>query len=131
TQVEVKLSATKSIKRDSAYDPVFELPSQTSNWYASASDAQQTRYRYDEHGRTVKVLQPGETDTNASIEYQYTLADPASKILSLRRSTANGPQDIFVATCLDGRGRRFQTREQLSSTQWQVSGFTEFDSRGA
>ncbi|MBL8952706.1 MAG: VCBS repeat-containing protein [Myxococcaceae bacterium] len=131
THVEVKLTPTQSLHRENAYDFTFEVPSQTSSWYVNAADAQQTRYRYDEHGRTVKVLQPGDGDTTATTEYQYQLADPASKIFTLRRSTANGAQDIASAQCLDGKGRVFQTRQQLGSSAWQVSGFTEYDSRGA
>jgi RHS repeat-associated protein len=136
TQVEVKLTATRALRRDTTYDFAFEQVSQSSNWYAveggmNLAAPQQTRYRYDEHGRLDRVLEPGDTDATASTEYQYLLADPASRILTLKRSSATSGQDVVTAQCLDGRGRAFQTRQRITDTSWQVSGFTEFDAKGA
>ena len=136
TQVEVKLTATRSLRRDTSWDYAFEQMAQGSNWYAveggmNLSAPQQTRYRYDEHGRLDRILEPGDTDTTASTEYQYLLADPASRILTLKRSSASSGQDLVSAQCLDGRGRVFQTRQRITDSSWQVSGFTEFDSKGA
>ncbi|MBL8919181.1 MAG: VCBS repeat-containing protein [Myxococcaceae bacterium] len=136
TQVEVKLSATRSLRRDTTWDYAFEKVGQSSNWYAveggvNLAAPQQTRYRYDEHGRLDRTLEPGDADATASTEYQYQLADPASRILTLKRSSATSGQDLVSAQCLDGRGRVFQTRQRITDTSWQVSGFTEFDSKGA
>ncbi|MBL8937706.1 MAG: VCBS repeat-containing protein [Archangium sp.] len=136
TQVDVKLTATQSLRRDTSYDVAFEQLAQASNWYPVVNDqpaatAQQTRYRYDEHGRLARVLEPGDSDTAASTEYQYLLADPASRILTLKRSSATSGQDLASVQCLDGRGRVFQTRQRITDNSWQVSGFTEFDAKGA
>lgn len=137
---ELKLTdaagAVTSLKRDMTFEPAFELMSQSSNWYAIAGGApvtppQLTSYRYDEHARLLLVLEPGDTDATASKEFKYLLADPASKVLTLQRSSATSGQDIQTASCFDGRGRLYQTRSQISSGQWQVSGFTEYDARGA
>ena len=136
TTVEVKLTGTRSLRRDMTWDFAFELMAQASNWYAveggmNLATPQQTRYRYDEHGRLDRTLEPGDTDATASTEYQYLLANPASRILTLRRSSATSGQDLVTAQCLDGRGRVVQTRQRITDTSWQVSGFTEFDSKGA
>ncbi|MBM4781269.1 MAG: hypothetical protein GQE15_26590 [Archangiaceae bacterium] len=136
TQVDIKLTATQSLRRDTSYDVAFEQMAQSSNWYPVVNDmpaatAQQTRYRYDEHGRLARMLEPQDTDTAASTEYQYLLADPASRILTLKRSSATSGQDLVSVQCLDGRGRAFQTRQRLTDSSWQVSGFTEFDAKGA
>ncbi len=136
TRVEAAVDGALSLRRDLAQDPAFEQLSLSSSWYPvvngqPAATALVTRYRYDEHDRLAKVLDPSDTDATASTEYQYELANPASRIVTLRRSAATGGQDVVTADCLDGAGRSFQTRQRLSSTQWQVSGFTEYDRRGA
>ena len=136
TQAEVRLEGSTSLRRDLAHETAFEEVSQISNWYPvsngqPAAQPQTIRFRYDEHGRVSRKVEPGETDATASTEYQYELADPASRILTLRRSTATGAHDLVTANCLDGRGRSVQTRAKLSATEWQVSGFTEYDQRGA
>lgn len=136
SRVDVALEGSRVLRRDLAFDPAFELMSQSSNWFPvvngqPAASPQQTRYRYDDHGRLSKVLAPGDTDTTASTEYQYELADPATRVVTRRRTSAVSAADLVTAECLDGRGRSVQTRQQLTATRWQVSGFTEYDKRGA
>jgi len=136
--VEIRTGGTgvTGIKRDQIYDTIFEVVSQSSNWYPingtmPLASAQQTRYRYDEHGRVSKILEPGDTDMSPGQEFTYSLMSPASKITIAERSTANGAQDIITARCLDGRGRVFQERAQISSNSFLVDGFVEFDGKGA
>ncbi len=135
TKVEVKLGATTSLVQEVTYDYAWELINQSSNWYPQvngmpAASPQQTRYRYDEHGRLVREVDPGDSDAAPTVEYQYELRAPASKILTLRRS-GSGAADLVTADCLDGQGRVVQRRSRLSATSWQVNGFTEFDAQGA
>ncbi len=125
-----------SLRRDYAYEPAFGLVSQASNWVpylgaAPLNAAQQTRYRYDAHGRVVLVLQPGETDANASESLSWQLADPASRVERRIRSSATSGNDVVSATCFDGHGRQYQSLRKINESAWQVDGFTEFDSRGA
>ncbi len=124
------------IRRDVVFEPAFEKMSQSSNWYpvmggTPLATAQLTRYRYDDHGRLLRLLEPGDTDAAPSQEIQYVLADPASRIVINQRSSAAGAPDVVSARCFDGRGRLFQRRSKLSDTSWQVDGFVEFDGRGA
>lgn len=136
--VEIRTGAmgVSGIRRDTVYDTIFEVTGQSSNWYPvngsmPLASAQQTRYRYDEHGRISKIVEPGDTDATASQEFVYALAAPSSKITTLQRSTSSGPQDIVTAQCLDGRGRVFQRRSQIGSNAFFVSGFVEFDGQNA
>lgn len=136
TQAVVTFADGHSVRRDLVYDTAFEEPSQASNWYAvvggqPVTPPQQTRWRYDEHGRVSKKLDPGDAEATPSTEYQYELADPASRVLTLKRSAEAQAADLVTAECFDGRGRLVQRRSRLSDTSWQVSGFTEFDQRGA
>ncbi len=132
---EVKVGGTQALRRDYLWDVAWEQPVQASNWYPvvngqPAAPVLQTRWRYDDHNRTVRVLEPGDTEALPAQEFVYELADPASRFLIQTRSSATSGLDIIEARCLDGKGRIFQTRAKLDSTRWQVSGFTEFDSRG-
>ncbi len=134
--VEAVVNATRSLRRELQHETAFEQTSESSSWTAvvsgqTVSPPQVTRYRYDDHGRLAKVLEPGDGDSTPSTEYQYELADPASRIVTLRRSSATSGQDLVTAACYDGRGRWVQTRQRLTATQWQVSGFVERDRRGA
>ncbi|MFO0595935.1 MAG: toxin TcdB middle/N-terminal domain-containing protein [Myxococcaceae bacterium] len=132
----VALATGRVLRRDSAAEPLFEQRSETSNWYAVVNGQpvaapQLTRIRYDAHGRMSKRLDPGDTDASPGTEFQYELAAPLSRIVALRRSSQAGAQDLVSAGCYDGRGRLVQSRQRLGDTLWQVSGFTEFDHRGA
>ncbi len=124
------------IKRDLRHDASFEVISQSSAWYAvvggaPASTPPLTRYRYDEHGQLISMLDPGDADATPAQQFKFDFANPASSISVLRRSTAGGPQDLVTVQCLDGKGRNFQQRTRLTDTRWQVSGFSEFDAHGA
>jgi RHS repeat-associated protein len=138
TQVELMVSGPMgqtAVRSDYSWDSAWEQPASVSDWYPEASGTalgtpQVTNDRYDEHGRMLRRLSPGETDATASMELSYTLASPASKVQVLRRSQASGMQDLVDVRCFDGKGRLFQTREQLTPSKWQVTGFTEFDARG-
>jgi RHS repeat-associated protein len=138
TSAEVRLGGANAsaIRQDITTETAFELVSQSSNWYPVNGSMplqapQLTRYRYDEHGRMVRQLEPGDTDATPSEEYEYTLADPASRILLKSRSSQSSGNDIVTAICLDGRGRAFQRRLKVTDTRWHVDGFVEFDSQGA
>ncbi|MDP1917711.1 MAG: SpvB/TcaC N-terminal domain-containing protein [Myxococcales bacterium] len=134
TEVRVG-GAVQSLKRDYVWDPGYENVVQASAWYPvvngqPASPPLQTRYRFDEHDRTVRVLESGDTDANPSQEFVYELGDPSTRFLIQTRSSATSGLDVIEARCLDGRGRIYQTRAKLDATRWQVSGFTEFDKNG-
>lgn len=136
--VELRVPGTghSGIRRDVVFEPAFEKMSQASNWYpvmgaTPLATAQLTRYRYDDHGRLLRVLEAGDTDAAPSQELQYTLADPSSRIVISQRSAASGVPDVVTARCFDGKGRLVQRRSKLSDTSWQVDGFVEFDAAGA
>ncbi len=135
TELLVGSADVDSLRMDTLTDAAWELDGQTSNWYAvkagaAIAAAQQTRFRYDEHGRTSKIILPGDVDASPSTSFAYELADPSSRIVITRRSSASGTDDLVEARCVDGLGRDFQHRKRLSPTLWQVDGFIEFDSRG-
>lgn len=133
---EIRLGgAVQSLKRDYVWDPAWEQVAQASNWYPvvngqPASPPLQTRYRYDEHNRTVRILESGDTDANPAQEFVFELGDPSTRFLIQTRSSATSGLDVVEARCLDGKGRIYQTRAKLDATRWQVSGFTEFDKNG-
>lgn len=127
--------AVQSLKRDYVWDPAWEQVAQSSNWYpvvngTAAAPPLQTRYRYDEHNRVVRILEQGDTDANPAQEFVFELGDPSTRFLIQTRSSATSGLDVIEARCLDGKGRVYQTRAKLDATRWQVSGFTEFDKNG-
>lgn len=135
TEVRTGGNPVTALRRDYVWDPSWEQVVQSSNWYPivngmAAGTQLQTRTRYDDHNRTIRVLEQGDTDANPSQEFVYELGDPSSRFLIQTRSSATSGLDIIEARCLDGKGRMYQTRTKLDGTNWQVSGFTEFDARG-
>lgn len=135
TEVLVGSADVDALRMDFTTDAAWELESQSSNWYPVKGGApvvapQQTRYRYDEHGRLATMLRPGDTEANPGVTFAYELADPSSRVLLTTRTSTNAGDDLVEAVCLDGLGRTFQRRARLSATRWQVDGFLEFDARG-
>lgn len=125
-----------SLKRETAWDLAFSELGQVSNEvpYLGANalaTAQITRYRYDDHGRIARILDPGDTDARPGESFVYELANPASRVERRQHSSATSGEDVISAQCFDGRGRVFQTLKKLSATDWQVDGFVEFDGQGA
>jgi len=123
------------VRREVSYDPLWDKPTEGTAWMLVVggqvqSGRQSSLYSYDEFGRLVARVQPGEADGQATQEYSYELASPASRIVARSRSQAGGPLDLVQVRCLDGRGRAYQDRLKVQGEQYRVSGFTVFDHRG-
>ncbi len=88
------------------------------------------KFRYDQHGRMIKAIRAPDTDAFPSQLITYKLADPVSRISIYKRSKTSGEPDLYTVNCIDGKGRGYQRRKQLSPGQFQVSGFTVFNSQG-
>ncbi|MBM4778277.1 MAG: hypothetical protein GQE15_11300, partial [Archangiaceae bacterium] len=136
SEIRMGSGAVQSLKRDYVVDVAWEQMAQSSNWYPvangqAAGPVLQTRWRFDDHNRVVRVLEQGDTDANPSEEFVYELGDPSTRILLQTRSSPTSGLDVIEARCLDGKGRVYQKRQKVDATTWQVSGFTEYDSRGA
>ena len=91
---EVRLGAT-ALRRDYVFDTVWEKVTQSSNWVPvvngqPVASGQISKYRYDEHGRVNKLLDPGDAEATPGSEFSFQLASPASRILEQRRSVAGG-----------------------------------------
>lgn len=135
-EVRVGSGPVQALRRDYVTDPAWEQISQASNWYpvangAAAAPVLQTRWRFDEHNRVIRVLEQGDTDANPAQEFAYELGDPSSRLVIQTRSSPTSGLDVVQARCLDGKGRQYQLRSKVDANTWQVSGFTEFDARGA
>ncbi|MCA3014361.1 MAG: VCBS repeat-containing protein, partial [Myxococcaceae bacterium] len=118
TEVRTGGNPVQALKRDYVWDVTWEQLAQSSNWYPVVNNAPgapilQTRYRYDEHDRTIRILEQGDTDANPSQEFVFELGDPSSRILVQTRSSPTSGLDVVEARCLDGRGRIYQTRKKL------------------
>ncbi len=123
------------LRREMSYESRFNRVSESTAIMrvsgGTTSARNSTFYRYDAFGRVHKIIRPGDSDEAPSQEISYELADPASRIVVRQRSVAGGEADIESARCIDGRGRAFQTRTKLGDGAYQVTGFTEYNRRGA
>ena len=138
TRAEILLSdddGDYQLRRDVAYEDAFNQPSEATAWMLVRGGELQSarnsvRYRYDDHGRITKRIDPGDSDAAPTEEYLYELSDPASRIRILKRSRVGGDPDLEEVRCLDGRGREYQRRNLIESDAYLVSGFKEFNRRG-
>ncbi|MCP4541187.1 MAG: RHS repeat-associated core domain-containing protein, partial [Chloroflexi bacterium] len=140
TRVEILLEDKEGeayrLRQDVEYEEVFRKPSKSTSWMlvkggTAVSDANPSKYRYDNQGRTVKIIRPGDTAAAPSMEYDYDLGDPSSRVVVNMRSAAGGAADLEEVRCFDGKGREFQRRTKLKSGLYQVNGFVTFNKRGA
>ena len=113
------------------YDPFFGLLESATSISIEGEEATGTSfYGYDEHGRIAMMVAPGDSLTTPTRTYTYELGSPFSRFVTKVRGERGGEQDIERIECVDGHGRTVQIRERYDDTQYQVSGYTVFDSRG-
>ncbi|WP_428268296.1 RHS repeat-associated core domain-containing protein, partial [Haliangium sp.] len=124
------------LRQEFGYEPLFNKVSEsTATMLVVGGEVKSARnsrfYRYDAFGRLHQLIRPGDSQDAPSMEVAYELADPATAIITRRRSQAGGELDIESIRCLDGRGREIQRRTRLAEDSYQVTGFTEYNKRGA
>ena len=72
---------------------------------ANRSARNPTSARYDEFRRRIAIIRPGDTEQAPTVEYVWTLASPASRVVERKRTVRGGAIDLERVMCLDGRGR--------------------------
>jgi RHS repeat-associated protein len=126
-----------SLRRETQYEPVFDKIVESTAWMRVEgneilSARRSHSFAYDQFGRISALNKPGnDTISEPTKKYIYELASPTSRIILQTRSQVNGELDQEQIRCMDGKGRTFQTRTRLSLNQYQVTGFTVFNQRGA
>jgi RHS repeat-associated protein len=90
-----------------------------------------TRLRFDDFGRPVATIRPGDTPEAPTFTQTYELGPVATRSITQGRSRANGTLDIETIDCIDGRGRVFQTRTRISQDLYSVSGFEVYNRLGS
>ena len=56
-----------------------------------------THYTYDDYGRVLAIVRPGDEFDTPSAEFQYDLSDPVSRVVSRQRTVQNGDADLEKA----------------------------------
>ncbi|MEO1336596.1 MAG: hypothetical protein AAFV29_13180, partial [Myxococcota bacterium] len=123
------------LRRESRFERDFQRVTEATQWMLVQngelmSNRDSTSFRYDEFGRQLAEIQPGDDPATPSIVFSYALGNPISVIRRQSRSTTNGALDEEMITCLDGRGRNYQVRERIADGRYQVSGFKAYNARG-
>lgn len=124
------------LRREIRYESLFDEVIEATDWMrvdaagAVRSARRSTLYARDEFGRMAAVARPGDTLDAPTETYTYDLGTP-SRLIARGRSEIGGPLDLETVTCLDGRGRAFQTRTRLGEGAYQVSGFSQYNVQGA
>jgi YD repeat-containing protein len=121
------------LERKVRYDERFNEAISSTSWMTvsstSASAENASTYDYDSFGRTIGIHEPDpSTGLPAAMPtrwFTYDLKSPASKITSY--STLNGEH----SSCIDGRGRAYQSRTRTAQGSYLINGFTIFNTRGA
>ncbi|MEL6180701.1 MAG: toxin TcdB middle/N-terminal domain-containing protein, partial [Myxococcota bacterium] len=134
--LEDKEGKPYKLRRDVAYEPLFDKTMESTDWLRIDSDGvvvSTTRsffFLYDEFSRMVqRILPGGDSSLSPTETFTYDLGNPSSRIITKRRSQIGGEMDIETINCMDGRGRTFQTRTRLDEDLYQVSGFQVFNVR--
>ena len=125
-----------SLRRESRFDTKWQKPNYLSSWVIlrdgqPQSPENSTSVVYDDLGRMIQKIMPGDENDKATVEYSYDLGDPFSSVTVSYRSTLNGAIDEQTKLCFDGKGRSYQERTRLKNNEWLVTGFTIFNDRGA
>jgi YD repeat-containing protein len=130
TQVDVVMSDHK-LERRVRYDERFNRPISSTSWIsvgATTSGENASTYVYDSFGRLTEIHEPDPaTALPAAMPtkwFTYDLGSKASKITSY--SSLNGES----SSCVDGRGRSYQSRTRTAQGNYLVTGFTIFNTRG-
>ncbi len=123
------------LRREVQYDEIWDKPVEDTEWMVvdggqPVDPRSSTFYAFDEFGRIVSMIRPGDSQEAPTEAYDYDLKSPASRILVHRRTTAGGAPDLLSIRCMDGRGRTFQQRDRIAGDSFQVSAFTVFDAQG-
>lgn len=120
--------------RNYTYHPVFDTVTSSSAWMVEGqghrSQRNVTAHRYDDLGRRIATILPGDTEASPTIAFRYDYGPRISSITTLMRSAQGGELDIEHVRCLDGRGGIVQQRVKVEPGRYQVTGFTAFNSRG-
>ncbi|MEM7603811.1 MAG: toxin TcdB middle/N-terminal domain-containing protein [Myxococcota bacterium] len=124
------------LRRERSYDDSFDLPVEATAWMVqqgeeSLTPRNPTRITYNEFMELTARFQPGDPVDAPSIEYVREYGAPVTAFRTLRRSERGGDLDLETVLCQDGRGRSVQTRRRTVGDAYQVSGFSEYNSRGA
>jgi YD repeat-containing protein len=129
-QADVIMSDHK-LERKVRYDERFNRPISSTSWMsvgAATSGENASTYDYDTFGRLVGIHEPDPaTALPAAMPtkwFTYDLKSTASKITSY--SNLNGEH----SSCVDGRGRTYQSRTRTAQGSYLVTGFTLFNTRG-
>ncbi|MBI5493518.1 MAG: VCBS repeat-containing protein [Deltaproteobacteria bacterium] len=124
--------ASYQLRTQLQYDRVGDMIVEGTGWYRPDLQAQPTTalFAYDPFLRLVSVAREGDTLQSPTETYEYDLRDPVSRIIKRERSLSGGPLNAETITCLDGMGRKFQTRRRVDTQSYQVDGFETFNARG-
>lgn len=139
-RVEVQLTDPEGkpyqLRRDISYHSIYNVPTESTDWMTVqggelTSSRNVTAYAYDEFQRITALARPGDSIASATQVISYDLGAPVSAIISRKRSKRGGELDLETVNCYDGRGRQVQVRTHVADARYQVTGFTEYNSRGA
>ena len=123
------------LRRTLQFDLLFDRPTLASAWMkvegeTAVTAPHPTAYTYDVFGRVESFLRPGgDTGASPTVEFAYDLGNPASRLITRRRSQVGGPLDLETVECVDGRGRKYQTRRRIKEGEYIVDGFVIFNLR--
>jgi RHS repeat-associated protein len=112
---------------------------------SSDFDGNTTRYGYDEFGRLINIIRPGDSGDFPTAEYAYALAVPyfgtnlinfvESRMLDKAPGTASDKRGHYLLSrdFVDGLGRKLLSKQEATETPGQprvvVSGATLFNAR--
>jgi RHS repeat-associated protein len=119
------------LKRDYTWDPLFGAVTSVTHWYIPGeTTGAVVFFGYDEFGRQINRVEPGDSVDNPTEEYRYEWGGTVNGNRVLKRSTVGGPLDIEEVTCFDGLGRELQTRAKISDGRWAVAGYQVLNRSG-
>ena len=89
-----------------------------------------TSVGYDELGRTVQIVRPGDDEERPTQRFEYTLGAPLSQVRVEQRQRSGEDHVVLEIRHVDGLGRARGSFVRTDDGRWAASGLVEHGARG-
>jgi len=94
-------------------------------------EAHLMQWVYDEHGRLLAKVLPGDTMARPTETFEYQVGETLTAVVTRQRIEAGSTEQAVSVQCFDGKGRMLQHRTRVTDDKWLVSGLSLFNAAGA
>ena len=89
-----------------------------------------TTVSYDGLGRATAIVEPGDSASQPTDQFEYHLGSPVSSVLLRQRRTSGKDDFDVIQRFFDGLSRPRATATKTADGRWDLTAFVTFDARG-